>query len=97
MALKVKGANRKTKNAKQVAGKEEEKAQGAMSDKKRHLESERKMRKERTMPWQRYRSSQNWLKTSAPNCPLSDLANHTSERPKAPSSTSLLLSFPWSC
>jgi chromosome segregation ATPase len=44
---KVKGANKKTKNAKEVAGKVEEKAQDAMSDKKRHLESERKMRKEK--------------------------------------------------
>jgi DNA repair exonuclease SbcCD ATPase subunit len=46
-AQKVKCANKKTKNAKQVAEKEEEKAQGAVQDKKRHLDSERKMSKEK--------------------------------------------------
>jgi hypothetical protein len=46
-AQEVKGANKKTKNANQVAEKEEGKAQGAMQDKRRHLDSERKMRKEK--------------------------------------------------
>jgi chromosome segregation ATPase len=44
---KMKGANKKTKNAKEVAVKVEEKAKGAQNDKQRHLASERKMRKER--------------------------------------------------
>jgi phage shock protein A len=44
---KMKGANKKTKNAKQVAVKVEEKAKDAQNDKQRHLASERKMRKER--------------------------------------------------
>ncbi|KAI2484535.1 hypothetical protein Ptr902_03475 [Pyrenophora tritici-repentis] len=44
---KLKGANKKVKNAKEVAGKEEEKAKGAIGDKQRHLTSERKMKKER--------------------------------------------------
>ncbi|KAF2848179.1 hypothetical protein T440DRAFT_509742 [Plenodomus tracheiphilus IPT5] len=44
---KLKGANKKFKNAKDAAGKEEEKAKGAVSDKQRHLASERKMKKER--------------------------------------------------
>jgi DNA repair exonuclease SbcCD ATPase subunit len=44
---KMKGANKKTKNAKEVAVKVEEKAKDAVNDKQRHLASERKMRKER--------------------------------------------------
>jgi chromosome segregation ATPase len=44
---KMKGANKKTKNAKEVAVKVEEKAKDAQNDKQRHLASERKMRKER--------------------------------------------------
>ncbi|CAO2655186.1 Nn.00g102500.m01.CDS01 [Neocucurbitaria sp. VM-36] len=44
---KLKGANKKVKNAKNVAGKEEVKAKGAVLDKQRHLASERKMKKER--------------------------------------------------
>ncbi|CAA9959452.1 SCP-1 multi-domain protein [Pyrenophora teres f. maculata] len=44
---KLKGANKKVKNAKEVAGKEEERAKGAIGDKQRHLTSERKMKKER--------------------------------------------------
>ncbi|KAH9877789.1 hypothetical protein J1614_003006 [Plenodomus biglobosus] len=46
-ARKLKGANKKVKNAKEIAGKEEEKAKGAMSDKQRRHASERKMKKER--------------------------------------------------
>jgi chromosome segregation ATPase len=44
---KLKGANKKVHNAKQVAGKEEEKAKDAQADKQRHLASERRMKKER--------------------------------------------------
>lgn len=44
---KLKGANKKVKNAKEVAGNEEEKAKDAVGDKQRHLASERKMMKER--------------------------------------------------
>jgi chromosome segregation ATPase len=44
---KLKGANKKVKKAKDVAGKEDEKAKDAQSDKQRHLASERKMKKER--------------------------------------------------
>jgi chromosome segregation ATPase len=44
---KLKGANKKVRNAKEVAGKEEEKAKDAQSDKQRHLASERRMKKER--------------------------------------------------
>ncbi|KAH6845920.1 hypothetical protein BKA58DRAFT_357844 [Alternaria rosae] len=44
---KLKGANKKVKNAKEVAGKEEEKAKDAQGDKQRHLVSERRMKKER--------------------------------------------------
>ncbi|KAJ4362326.1 Trafficking protein particle complex subunit 31 [Neocucurbitaria cava] len=44
---KLKGANKKVKNAKNVAGKEEVKAKDAVLDKQRHLTSERKMKKER--------------------------------------------------
>lgn len=44
---KLKGANKMAKNAKEVAGKEGEKAKGAIGDKQRHLASERKMKKER--------------------------------------------------
>jgi hypothetical protein len=44
---KMKGANRKTKNAKEVAVKVEEKAKDAVNDKQRHLASERKMKKKR--------------------------------------------------
>ena len=44
---KIKGANKKAKNAKEVAGKEGEKAKGAMHDKQQRLASERKMREER--------------------------------------------------
>lgn len=44
---KLKGANKKVKNAKEVAGKEEEKAKDAQGGKQRHLASERKMKKER--------------------------------------------------
>jgi hypothetical protein len=44
---KLKGANKKVKNAKQVAGKEEEKAKEAVEAKQRHLASQRKMKKER--------------------------------------------------
>jgi chromosome segregation ATPase len=46
-ARKLKGANKKVMNAKDVASKEEEKAKGAKDDKQRHLASERKMKKER--------------------------------------------------
>jgi chromosome segregation ATPase len=46
-AKKLKGANKKVKNAKEVAGKEEDKAKDAVGDKQRHLASERKMKKER--------------------------------------------------
>jgi chromosome segregation ATPase len=46
-AQKAKGASKKTKNAKEVAGKVEEKAKDAVNDKQRRLASERKMRKER--------------------------------------------------
>jgi prefoldin subunit 5 len=44
---KMKGANKKTKNAKEVAIKVEEKVKDAVNDKQRHIASERKMRKER--------------------------------------------------
>ncbi|KAI4614502.1 hypothetical protein J4E83_007156 [Alternaria metachromatica] len=44
---KLKGANKKVKNAKDTAWKEEEKAKDAQGDKQRHLVSERKMKKER--------------------------------------------------
>lgn len=44
---KVKGALKKTKNAKEVAGKVEEKAKEAVNDKQQRLASERKMRIER--------------------------------------------------
>ncbi|KAI4954030.1 hypothetical protein J4E91_001739 [Alternaria rosae] len=44
---KLKGANKKVKNAKEVAGKEEGKAKDAQGDKQRHLVSERRMKKER--------------------------------------------------
>ncbi|KAI4694515.1 hypothetical protein J4E81_006734 [Alternaria sp. BMP 2799] len=44
---KLKGANKKVKNAKDMAGKEEEKAKDAQGDKQRHLASERRMKKER--------------------------------------------------
>jgi hypothetical protein len=40
-ARKLKGANKKVKNAKDVAGKQEEKAKEAVGDKQRHLASER--------------------------------------------------------
>jgi chromosome segregation ATPase len=46
---KLKGANKKVKNSKEVAGKEEEKAKDAVGDKQRHLTSERKMKKERNV------------------------------------------------
>lgn len=46
-AKKLKGANKKVKNAKDVAGKEEQKAKDAVLDKQRRLASERKMRKEK--------------------------------------------------
>ncbi|KAF1921358.1 NO signaling/Golgi transport ligand-binding domain-containing protein [Ampelomyces quisqualis] len=46
-AQKMKGANKKTKNAKEVAVRVEEKAKDAVNDKQRHLASERKMKKER--------------------------------------------------
>ncbi|EUC47303.1 hypothetical protein COCMIDRAFT_90425 [Bipolaris oryzae ATCC 44560] len=46
-ANKLKGANIKVKNAKQVASKEEGKAKEAMEAKQRHLPSQRKMKKER--------------------------------------------------
>jgi chromosome segregation ATPase len=46
-ARKLKGANKKVINAKEVAGKEEERAKDAIGDKQRHLASERKMKKER--------------------------------------------------
>jgi len=45
-AQKVKGALKKTKNAKEVASKEEEKAKNAMHDMKRQVEEARKMRKD---------------------------------------------------
>lgn len=45
-ARKLKGASKKVRDAKKVAVVEEEKAKGAISDKQRHLASERKMRKE---------------------------------------------------
>lgn len=44
---KLKGANKKVKNAKDIAGKEVVKAKDAVLDKQRHLTSERKMKKER--------------------------------------------------
>jgi hypothetical protein len=46
-ARKLKGANKKVINAKEVAGKEEERAKDAVGSKQRHLASERKMKKER--------------------------------------------------
>jgi chromosome segregation ATPase len=46
-ARKLKGANKKVKNAKEVAGAEEDKAKDAVGDKQRHLASERKTKKER--------------------------------------------------
>lgn len=44
---KLKGANKKMKNAKEVAGKEEAKAKNAMHDKQQRVSSERRMKKER--------------------------------------------------
>ncbi|PSN66335.1 hypothetical protein BS50DRAFT_677566 [Corynespora cassiicola Philippines] len=44
---KLRGANKKVEKAKNVAGKEEEKAKSAVQDKNHRLTSERKMRKER--------------------------------------------------
>ncbi|KAF1941463.1 hypothetical protein EJ02DRAFT_455129, partial [Clathrospora elynae] len=44
---KLKGAQKKVKNAKDVAEQKEEKAKGAVHDKQRHVSSERKMKKER--------------------------------------------------
>ncbi|KAL6151647.1 Trafficking protein particle complex subunit 31 [Exserohilum turcicum] len=46
-ASKLKGANKKVRHAKEVAGKEEEKAKEAVGAKQRHLASQRKMKKER--------------------------------------------------
>lgn len=46
-ASKLKGANKKVRHAKEVAGKEGEKAKEAVEAKQRHLASERKMKKER--------------------------------------------------
>ncbi|KAH7384328.1 hypothetical protein DE146DRAFT_792690 [Phaeosphaeria sp. MPI-PUGE-AT-0046c] len=44
---KVKGANKKTKSAKKVVVKEEEKAKNAIHDKQHHVKSEQNMRKEK--------------------------------------------------
>ena len=46
-ANKLKGANKKVKNAKEAAGKEEERAKEAVDAKQRHLAAQRKMKKER--------------------------------------------------
>ncbi|KAG9191336.1 hypothetical protein G6011_09424 [Alternaria panax] len=46
-ARKLKGADKKVRNAKAVAGNEEEKAKDAQGDRQRHLASERRMKKER--------------------------------------------------
>lgn len=43
---KMKGANKKTKNAKEVASKEEKKAKTAVGDEQRHVESVKKIRRE---------------------------------------------------